>query len=207
MSADSNFDSFVDTGSYEQNNTENAAAAIGIQDKIMSYLHKNDIDYYKVNLGNTAPENKPVQLVNFAYTDTNNKNTNHNGDNKIQPGESAYLDIMVKNNVNATVNITSTVLSTASPYVTLDKGAGTIGNLNAGYYQTLTLKAYSSSYSSGGTSLSSDSYLLYSSSYYSSAFKFTISDSCPVGTLLPFTVTFTDSWGNTWTDNLTITVE
>jgi hypothetical protein len=27
-----------------------------------------------------------------------------------------------------------------------------------------------------------------------------------VGTDLPFTITFTDSWGNTWTDTLTIPV-
>jgi len=55
VTPDSNFTAFTDTGNYEPNNTETAATAIAAQDKIMSYLHKNDIDYYKVNLGTTAP--------------------------------------------------------------------------------------------------------------------------------------------------------
>jgi hypothetical protein len=50
--ADSNFDGFVDVGNYEPaNNDEKTAPVLGMGDKIMSYLHKNDIDYYKVNLG------------------------------------------------------------------------------------------------------------------------------------------------------------
>jgi hypothetical protein len=50
--ADSNFDGFMDVGNYEPGNNEEASApALGMGDKIMSYLHKNDIDYYKVNLG------------------------------------------------------------------------------------------------------------------------------------------------------------
>jgi hypothetical protein len=112
---------------------------------------------------------------------------------------------MVKNNANTSINITSAVLSTTSGYVTLNKSTGTIGNVNAGYYQTLTNKAYSSS--STGISSWDNYYLLRSSSYYSSAFKFTISATCPTGTNIPFTVTFTDSWGDTWTDTFSIMVE
>jgi hypothetical protein len=51
VTPDSDFDAFLEPGNYEQNNTEAAATTIATQDKIMSYLHKNDIDYYKVNLG------------------------------------------------------------------------------------------------------------------------------------------------------------
>jgi hypothetical protein len=138
-------------------------------------------------------------MVNFAYIDIGS-----NGDKKIQPGESSYLDIMVKNKVNASVNIASAVLSTTSGYVTLDKSTGTLGNLAAGYYQTLTYKAYVSS--STGTFDDYDQYLLYSSSVYSSAFKFTILETCPIGTNIPFIVTFTDSWGNVWTDTFEIPV-
>jgi hypothetical protein len=205
VTPDSNFTSFTDTANYEPNNTESVATQLGIQSKTMSYLHKNDIDYYKVNMGTTAPVFSPVALTNFKYIDIGG-----NSDNTLQPSESAYLDIMVKYNANASINITSVVLSTTSGYVTLDKSTGTIGDVSAGYYQTLTLKAGNSS--STGTSSSSDSNLLYSgyytSGYYnSSAFKFTISATCPTGTNIPFTVTFTDSWGNTWTDTLTIVVE
>jgi hypothetical protein len=49
------FTSFDDTMNYESNSTESMATLIGpgttIGPKIMSYLHKNDIDYYRVNLG------------------------------------------------------------------------------------------------------------------------------------------------------------
>jgi hypothetical protein len=48
--ADGVFDGFMDLGNYESNNTEDAATAIQTADTIMSYLHKNDIDYYKINL-------------------------------------------------------------------------------------------------------------------------------------------------------------
>jgi len=112
---------------------------------------------------------------------------------------------MVKNNVNASINITSAVLSTTSEYITLDKDTGAIGEVSAGYYQTLTHKA-GDSYSTGNSSLG-DNNLLVSSSYYSAAFKFTISAICPPGTNIPFTVTFTDSWENGWNDTFSIMVE
>ncbi|MDR1786993.1 MAG: fibronectin type III domain-containing protein [Treponema sp.] len=45
---------FTDFMNYEPNNTESGAAAVG-NETIMSYLHKNDIDYYKVSLGVIFP--------------------------------------------------------------------------------------------------------------------------------------------------------
>jgi hypothetical protein len=129
---DTNWTDFSDLSNYESNNTETAATQINVQDKIMSYLHKNDIDYYKINLGSAAPELKPVSLVDFAYTDIDG-----NGDEKIQPSESVYLDIRVKNNTNATTSISPIVLTSASPYVTIDAGTRTVGDVEAGYYATL----------------------------------------------------------------------
>jgi hypothetical protein len=163
-----------------------------MQDKIMSYLHKNDIDYYTINLGTSAPQVKPVAMTDFAYTSAGG-----NGDDTIQPNESGYLDIRVRNNTNGSVNIVSLVLTTTSGYVTIDRDTADIGNLNAGYYKTLT---YTYSYSSANSVT-----LLYSSNL-KQAFKFTIADNCPAGTDLPFTITFTDSWGNVWTDTLAIPV-
>jgi hypothetical protein len=133
---------------------------------------------------------------------------NGNADGTANPHESHYLDIMVRNTGTSNVLGVSAVLSTTSGYVTLDKSTGTIGEVDAGYYQTLTYKAYPYAYTSyTGRSSMDSSYLLYDSDYYSSAFKFTISATCPTDTNIPFTVTFTDSWGNTWTDTLTIPVE
>jgi hypothetical protein len=172
VTPDIGFDAFTDTANYERNDTEDTAKPIFTQDKIMSYLHKNDIDYYKVNLGTAAPMLNYVSLVDFSY-----RGEIGTSDRGIHPSESAYLDIMVKNNIAAAVNITSAVLSTASEYVTLDKSTGAIGDLPAR-----------------------------SSSNFPSAFKFTVSKTCPVGTNIPFTVTFTDSWGKVWTDSFEVPI-
>jgi sugar lactone lactonase YvrE len=47
--ANSSFANFTDIGNYEPNNTETAATPVSTL-VLTSYLHKNDIDYYKVNL-------------------------------------------------------------------------------------------------------------------------------------------------------------
>ena len=47
---DTNFNYFVDVANYEPNDTENTATRLEARDKIMSYLHKNDIDYYRITL-------------------------------------------------------------------------------------------------------------------------------------------------------------
>jgi hypothetical protein len=60
VTPDSDFNNFTNAGNYEPNNTEAAATPIAAQDKSMSFLHKNDIDYYKVNLGTTAPVSSVV---------------------------------------------------------------------------------------------------------------------------------------------------
>jgi hypothetical protein len=125
---------------------------------------------------------------------------NGNADGKANPHETHYLDIRIKNGGSSKVLGLQATLTTASSYVTIDQGTATIGDLSAGYYTTLTYDAFPSASSASSASL------LYSY-YLSKAFKFTISDTCPAGTQLPFTVTFTDSWGNTWTDTLTIPVQ
>jgi len=189
---DTNFDNFIDLGNYEPNDTENQATPVYMRDKIISYLHKNDIDYFKINLGANAPEIKAVTIADYAI-----KESSGNDDSKANPNETHYLDIRVKNNTNTTINISSVSLSTTSDYVTIDNGTATIGNMNTGYYTTLTDSSASSS--------ATYAYLLYSS-YLSKAFQFTIAGDCPAGTDIPFTVTFSDSSGNTWTDTLTIPI-
>ena len=193
---DTNFTDFRELGNYETNNTEAEAALVNMQNKIMSYLHKNDIDYFKINLGTTAPEIKPVSITAHAIKDYNGNN-----DAEANPCETNYLDIRVRNNASSTLNISSITLSTTNGYVTIDNGTASIGNLVSGYYKTLT-----DSNSTGGDYYAFDASLLYSS-YLSRAFRFTVAGNCPVGTELPFTVTFTDSWGNVWTDTLTIPVQ
>jgi fibronectin type 3 domain-containing protein len=51
IEADGYFGGFTQTGRYEPNNTESATVSLSEQ-KIMAYLYKNDIDYYRVSYGN-----------------------------------------------------------------------------------------------------------------------------------------------------------
>jgi len=193
---DTNFTSFRDLANYESNNTETEAALVNMQNKIMSYLHKNDIDYFKINLGTIAPEFKPATITAQEiqdYAPISDKEAN--------PGETHYLDIRIRNNTSFSLDISSATLSTTSEYITIDNGTAVIGGLNAGYYKTLT----DAGPSSNGDSYDTSAWLL-SSSGLSSAFRFTIDKNCPVGTLLSFTVTFTDFLGKVWTETLTIPV-
>jgi len=139
--------------------------------------------------------NTPVES-NFSIREA----ANGNSDGKANPYETHYLDIRVRNSGTSNVLELQAALSTISEYVTIENGTASIGNLNAGYYMTLT------DLSSGGDSSASSASLFYTG-YQSRAFRFAIAGNCPAGTQLPFTVTFTDSWGNTWTDTLTIPVE
>jgi hypothetical protein len=123
---------------------------------------------------------------------------NGNDDGKANPHETHYCDIRIKNGGTSKVIGLQAALTTSSGYVTIDQGTATIGNVSAGYYTTLT--------DSSAKSTASSATLLYSSNL-AQAFRFTINNTCPPGTQLPFTVTFTDSWGNTWTDTLTVPVE
>jgi hypothetical protein len=51
IEADGYFGGFTQTGRYEPNNTESATVSLSEQ-KIMAYLYKNAIDYYRVSYGN-----------------------------------------------------------------------------------------------------------------------------------------------------------
>jgi hypothetical protein len=123
---------------------------------------------------------------------------NGNADGKVNPRESHYLDLRVKNSGTSKVLGLTATITTTNSHVTIDEGTRTLGDLTAGYYKTLTYD-YSSSYAL-------DARLLYSSYLDTKAFKFTVSETCPTGTNIAFTVTFTDSWGNSWTDTFEVPV-
>jgi fibronectin type 3 domain-containing protein len=66
---DTNWASFIDTGNYEPNNTESTATSISAS-KIMSYLHKNDIDYYRIPYNESIlPPAVPSQVSANVLTD------------------------------------------------------------------------------------------------------------------------------------------
>ena len=121
---------------------------------------------------------------------------NGNDDGLVTPGESHYLDVKFRN-VGASTALGITVsLSTTSSYVTLIRNSYVQGDLIVGNYYSFTDK---------DTNLDS-CYLMYNNYYSTNAFKFSVSNNCPDGEVLPFTVTFTDSDGHVWTDTFTVPV-
>ena len=125
---------------------------------------------------------------------------NGNDDGLVTPGESLYLDVKAYNAGSSKALGVTATLSTTSNYVTIERDSYTIGDMKAGYYKSLT-DTYDNN------SNFSQCKLMYSSYYSERAFMFSVDSSCPSGTELPFTVTFTDSSGNVWTDTLTIPVQ
>jgi hypothetical protein len=183
---DTNFAGLIDLGNYEPNNIEQNAAAINANDKIMSYLHKNDIDYYKINISSSIQQIKPVSLY-YCIPQFLNAST------VVIGGVENTIDFTFKNYTNSSWDITSVVLSTNSRYVTIglsDRGHG-LGEINAGYY----------------ASLNGDNRKFPGDVIFSEFFGYSVSPTCPSGTKLPLTLTFTDSWGNSWSDSFFVTVQ
>jgi hypothetical protein len=190
------FSVFDDTGIYEPNNDEGSAVLIQNSDSIMAYLHgggQADIDYYRINMGNKVPVVKLVPLETYAFTDVDG-----NADGTINPGESAYLDMVMKNETeqSKTVTVSASVTGSNAGYVTLDKESATISGISPQYYVSLT----------DYQSLSADDVDLFVNYNLGNALKFTISESCPEDTSISILLSFSDAQGITWTETLSLKV-
>ena len=179
--------------SYEPNNSlEEAHRVDNFTSPVTAYLEGDDIDFYTINCGSINTDFIPVSYVGYAVKEYENGNK----DKKVNPGEGLYLDVKSYNNgLSAFLNV-SVLLSTTSNYVTIVRNTGTMGNIYANEYHSLT--DYDDT-ESGCSLMAGD--------YFGNAFKFSVASNCPSGTVLPFTLTFADSSGNSWTDNFSITVQ
>jgi hypothetical protein len=126
---------FTDTGKDEigvgdnttGNDTESTAITLKTGDKYMAYLHKQDIDYYLINM-NDSPKEPVILTVDETknsyslYDTTSTKiNTTGNSDKKINPGESVNLNLAITNRGNSMAYGVITCLSLTSNdgYVTI----------------------------------------------------------------------------------------
>ena len=133
--------------------------------------------------------------------------TMNNGDGSVNSGEVVKVDVCVQNTGASLAQGITATLSTTSAYVTIadENASKSYGDIKGGYYKTLygaSEYAGSSYYADGYSSSGYDSATL-SASY---GWQFTVSENAPAGTEVPFTLTFTDSRGNTWTDAFAVTV-
>ena len=189
----------ADINAYESNDSAQTPYRVtDLTKPIKAYLKDGDIDFYKINNKSIEVKFEPVSVISYEVKEYENGNN----DGFVTAGESHYLDVKMVNNTNFDLRNVNISLSSISEYVTITRSSYDRGNMQSGYYYSLSDSAY---YESG-----CDMMISYASAgekaYTDSAFKFTVSSTCPAGIELPFTITFTDSAGNTWTDNLTIPV-
>ena len=185
--------SIGEINAYESNDSiSNAYRVTDLSNPIKAYLKYGDIDFYTINCKDIELQFKPVSIIDKSIKECENGNN----DNLATPGESLYLDVKMKNSTNSTLSGVSLKLSTSSSYVNIIRDSYLLGDMKSGYYYSLT------DYSSYNES----SCYLMSSNYSDRTFKFSIASNCPSGALLPFTVTFTDASGYTWSDSFNITV-
>jgi hypothetical protein len=157
------------------------------------------------NKGNTWSDTFYVTVqqiaVSFSYSanaiyDGGSYNTVGNSNNLLNKGESARLNVEIKNTGTSDAkNITGT-LSTSDPYVTVNSTyrTATYGNIGSDY-PYFSIGDYSgSTYTSVGSAASSSCFLI------------TVSSSCPSNRSVPFTLSLVDDKSNTWSVTFNITV-
>jgi hypothetical protein len=190
------FITFNDTGIYEPNDSEEHAVFIENKDSITAYLHggsQTDIDYYRINIGNDAPVIKQVSLVSYSFRENGG-----NVDGPVNPGKSAYLDLLVKNvaDENRSVTVNLSVAAADARYVTIEKGSASTPVIRPGYYASLT----------GSTDSQTGSAGLFTGSI-NQALRVYVSSDCPIGISIPFVLSFTDSLSKTsWTETISLGV-
>jgi len=115
-----------------------------------------------------------------------------NADGTVNPGETVYLLVYLKNsgtsqanNVKATFASTSSYVSGISPTTSVSFGTISAGGENEGDYSGL--------YGNDGQY-----------DYYT--FKFTVSSSTPAGTSLNFSISIVDAQNNAWSDSFAVPV-
>ena len=188
---------------YEPNDSIATAPVVSLDEPVKAYLKVGDLDYYKVNVSSLPCSKGGIAYAEYKIGDNTSFSALNNGDGSINPGETIAMDVMVQNTSKIDLKYVGVTVSSTSQYVAFTSSNAEYGNITAEYYQTY---CYKKNHNSGsGFSSSSDSYA-YSDFNNYAPFKFTVSESCPVGTELPITVTMTDASGLEWTDTFTLKV-
>jgi hypothetical protein len=86
------------------NNTETGAVPLQAGQQTMGYLHVDDIDYYKISLGNTPPADPPPGIFSDAYDVTGSG------------GSSSGLTVTVTSTTSSSVSLSWGYVSGASQY-------------------------------------------------------------------------------------------
>ena len=198
--------SISEINSYEPNNKIELAKKItDLTSPVKSYLMDGDIDYYTINNSEIEIKFKPVLYSARAISDATKYSDVNNGDSSINPGETIMMDIRLNNSTSQMISDITATLSTTSEYVTIAEATKNYGNISGEYYKSLygvSEYADDSRYKNGSSSQSYDSAYL-NASY---GWQFSVAENTPVDTEIPFTLSFTDSRGNKWSDSFSLKV-
>ena len=152
---------------------------------------------------NTWTDNFELTVVassaNLVFDASLVSDTTGNNNGAINPGEAVRVDIRVQNSGGSNAVGLKAVLSSASSYVTMSTTSFTYGEIPAGKYASVYFNG-----NNYGTSATATDIAMNANA--TGAYRFSVSASTPAGTELPFTLTFTDSQNNTWTDTFSLTV-
>jgi hypothetical protein len=119
----------------------------------------------------------------------------NNEDGNVNPNETVYLKVIIKNNGTSTANGVKATISTASGYITdlqpdtavgYNSGLSGPGNIYSGYEK----------YGKYGVAPNYSDYTV----------QFKVAQETPVGTDITFNMHITDADGNTWEDSFTVQV-
>ncbi len=173
------------------NNDTNSAKVLNMNDKADGYLHKGDIDTFKIAMSSGAAHKAAdlsVDAVGGFYETTGN------GDGILNKGETAYFNIGIKNSGTFTAKAVATTLYIGDPYITVTKRASCPAYDIAGSEKRDTSGNYS-----GGSS-----YLTANSSSAYNCFTVSVLNTAPDNHTATVTATMTDQFGNTWVNTFSM---
>lgn len=208
--------SFLETGKDELgvagnatgNDTESTAVVLKTGERYMSYIGKNDMDWYQLDMSESSSE--PVDLivdqnsVFYSVHDTESDIIKGNKDKKINPGETVRLNLAITNKGTSTAYDVHTLLS-LSPE-TLDEGFVTIsesGNSSDDNPYSIGDIAGGSTEDCNGRDSKTSSLFL----DFNGDFILQVNPSTPVGYQIGLVATIRDAYNHEWICPFTLTVQ
>ena len=158
-------------------------------------LERNNPMDTKVEAGSSKP--RIIYSAHSLY-DGGSYNTVGNGDNIPNKNETMRMNVELKNNGTGDAGGVSATISTTSPYVTLLAPKTAAYNI---VYTTIDAGAYRDITDYAASSVSN-----ISAPSTATCFLFSISGNCPDGQVVTFNLAINDDKGNSWTQNLAVTV-
>ncbi len=155
--------------------------------KLESVLDPQCFGYYILNNSFVKTLGIPVEIKDIGIKEADTPKGN--GDNEASPGETLYMDILLKNISEAEIKNFKISISSKSNYVNILQNAVSWNSIEKGLTVSTTGEEK-----------------LFSGAYTTTAFKFSVAENCPDGETLPFELSFYDT-NTSWTEEKSFIVK